>query len=47
MDEGCFARWTLAARPDVVDLFAALRSVLPGTAVRSVAAVLDRWGVRV
>jgi hypothetical protein len=47
MDEGCFARWTLGARPDVRDLLAALGSVLPGTAMRSVTAMLDRWGVPV
>jgi len=45
MDEGCFARWTLGLNPDVPDLLAAVRSLLPAEAVGPVAAVLDRWGV--
>jgi hypothetical protein len=45
MDEGCFARWTLGTNPEVSDLLAALRSLLPPDAVGAVAAVLDRWGV--
>jgi hypothetical protein len=45
MDEGCFARWTLGRNPEVPDLLAALRSLLPPEAVAPVATALDRWGI--